>query len=168
MAEIKTMAVKSGDSYAIINESDFDEKVHERYDGVIPSDLPNDLTRNPSGTFSTPTPTDIRFPDKSKTEFENNAGAFIGKSAAGLRDEKGLADAPGGLDPDPVLANQVKEQQKAEDADAKARASADIPDDWADMHWQKQVKLAEQITGQTDMNAAEARDAIGAEVKRRG
>lgn len=124
MADIETVAIKSGDSYAIINKSDYDDKVHQRYEGTIPSDLDNDLTRNPSGTFSTPTPTDIRFPDKTKTEFENNAGAFIGKSAAGLREELNLPDAPGGLDPDPVLAAQVEDQKQAEEKAAKEAVKA--------------------------------------------
>lgn len=56
--------------------------------------------RNPSGTYSEPTPTDIRYPDKTATEFENNMGAFVGKSAADLREEKGLPDAPGGIHPE--------------------------------------------------------------------
>jgi hypothetical protein len=167
MADIETVSVESGDSYAIINKSDFDEKVHKLYkpgkkkaekksdadtaradkvdrlkaafsdhvDTLSDDELNealdrvsqsggarNDLTRNPSGTFSTPTPTDIRYPDKDKTEFENNHGAFVGKSAAEIRQDEGLPDAPGGLDPDPKLAAQVEDQKKAEEADAKERA----------------------------------------------
>lgn len=122
MANIETVAVKSGDSYALINKSDFDEKKHELYEGATPSETVTDLSRNPSGTFSEPTPTDIRYPDKAKTEFENNTGAFIGKSAAELREELELPDAPGGLDPDPVLAKQVEEQKRAEEAAAKEQA----------------------------------------------
>ena len=56
--------------------------------------------RNPSGTYSEPTPTDIRYPNKDETEFENNHGAFVAKSAAQMREEKGLPDAPGGLAPE--------------------------------------------------------------------
>lgn len=164
MPDIETVAVKSGDSYAIINKSDFDEKVHKLYTGKekaekkgetdnaraekidrlksafsdhvdtmtdeqlsealdrVAQGPANDLTRNPSGTFSTPTPTDIRFPDKDKTEFENNHGAFVGKSAAQIREAEGLPDAPGGLAPDPTLAEQVEEQKEAEADDAKERA----------------------------------------------
>lgn len=163
MPDIETVSVISGDSYAIINKSDFDEKVHKLYkpgkekaekqednaradkverlkaafsdhvDTMTDEQLTealervaqgpgNDLTRNPSGTFSTPTPTDIRFPDKDKTEFENNHGAFVGKSAAQIREAEGLPDAPGGLAPDPALAEQVEEQKEAEADDAKERA----------------------------------------------
>ncbi len=163
MPDIETVAVKSCDSYAIINKSDFDEKVHKLYkpgkdktekkednaradkverlksafsdhlDTLTDDQLTdalervaqgpgNDLTRNPSGTFSTPTPTDIRFPDKDKTEFENNHGAFVGKSAAQIREAEGLPDAPGGLAPDPTLAEQVEEQKEADADDAKERA----------------------------------------------
>lgn len=56
--------------------------------------------RNPSGTFSEPTPTDIRYPDKDATEFENNHGAHIARSAAALREEMGLPDVPGGIKPE--------------------------------------------------------------------
>lgn len=59
--------------------------------------------RNPSGTFSEPTPSDIRYPDKDLTEFENNHGAFVATSAPDLRAANGLADAPGGLAPDPTF-----------------------------------------------------------------
>lgn len=55
--------------------------------------------KNPDGTFSTPTPSDIRFPDKNATEFANNHGAFVNKSAAEMRADKGMPDAPGGLKP---------------------------------------------------------------------
>lgn len=68
--------------------------------GVIRSPAAAEIDRNPTGTFSEPTPSDVRFPDKDATEFENNHGAFIGKSAAGLREERGLPDAPGGIKPE--------------------------------------------------------------------
>jgi hypothetical protein len=56
--------------------------------------------KNPSGTYSEPTPTDIRYPDKDATEFENNHGAFIGKSAGQMRESVGMEDKPGGLRPE--------------------------------------------------------------------
>lgn len=115
MSNPETITVKSGDSYAIINKSDYDEKVHELYDGPRPADVVTDLSKNPSGTFSQPTPTDIRFPDKDKTEFENNHGAFAKKSAAEIREAEGMVDAPGGIDPDPALAQAVKDAEKAPD-----------------------------------------------------
>lgn len=108
MSTVETVAIKSGDSYAIINKSDFDEKKHELYDGPRPADIVTDLSKNPSGTYSMPTPTDIRFPDKDKTEFENNHGAFVKKSAADIRKEEGMIDAPGGLAPDPALEDAAK------------------------------------------------------------
>lgn len=105
----------------------------------------NDQGKNPSGTFSTPTPTDIRFPDKQATEFENNQGAFIGKSAADLREDLGLPDAPGGIKP-----------------------VVDIPADWQTMHWKQQVSLAKQISGGTDdITATQAGEIITAEVAAR-
>lgn len=55
--------------------------------------------RNPSGTYSEPTPTDVRYPNKLETEFENNLGAHIGKSAAQMREQLKLPDEPGGLKP---------------------------------------------------------------------
>lgn len=132
MGDIPTVAVEDGQSYRIINESDFDEKTMKRYGGPLPRDTVTDLTtRNSDGTFSEPTPTDIRYPNKDKTEFANNHGAFVGKSAAEMRSDEGKADAPGGLDPDPVLAKAVEAGKEAVKEDAKAaakeEAKADAP-----------------------------------------
>ncbi len=128
---IDTMKVKSGDSYALINTSDFNPDEHEAFDEESSSktskptdseasryaDAQEELRRresnrgvgftpgltnsdkNPSGTFSTPTPSDIRFPDADQTEFENNHGAFVKRSAADLRVDRGLPDVAGGIDP---------------------------------------------------------------------
>jgi hypothetical protein len=114
--------------------------------GVVTGAGPGDDGRNTSGTYSEPTPSDIRYPDKSKTEFENNQGAFIDKSAAGMREERGLPDAPGGLAP-----------------------AAAIPDNWPTLHWQKKVALARDIKGdpKAEFSATEAHDAIEAEMNRR-
>jgi hypothetical protein len=76
-----------------------------------------DGSRNPSGTFSEPTPTDIRYPNVNATEFENNHGAFVNKSADDLRREQGLEDKPGGVMP------EVKERVEETEA-AKAAAAA--------------------------------------------
>lgn len=43
----------------------------------------------------------------------------------------------------------------------------EIPDDWQQLHWQKQVKLAEAISGKDLREAAEARGIIQTELKRR-
>lgn len=124
MADLKTVAVEDGNSYRIINETDFDEATMKLYSGVMPHNTVTDLTnRNTDGTFSEPTPTDIRYPNKDNTEFANNHGAFVGKSAAGMREEAGLPDAPGGLAPDPLLVQPVKDiaeaAAKAAEADEK-------------------------------------------------
>ena len=121
MAGVPTVAVKMEDgSYSIINESDFDPKKHTRYEGALPRNTVTDLAnRNADGTFSEPTPTDIRYPNKDLTEFANNHGAHVNRSAAEMRKEKELPDAPGGLAPDPVLAEMVEKNKKAE-KDAKA------------------------------------------------
>jgi hypothetical protein len=122
MDTLKTVAIKDGDSYIIINESDFDEKKgHQRYEGALPRDTVTGLSKNPDGTFSEPTPTDIRYPDKNKTEFANNHRS--GMSAAEARKAAKLEDAPGGLAPDPVLAKQVKDGDEASKAAAKAEAA---------------------------------------------
>lgn len=117
--------------YRLINASDFDANSHKPYDadarqavkrnaadaeaseklaaerkaqanfGQVDGNAIEAGGKNPSGTYSEPTPTDIRYPDKDTTEFENNHGAFVGKSAAGLREELDMVNAPGGLEPDP-------------------------------------------------------------------
>lgn len=131
MSDIKTVAVEDGDSYRIINESDFDEKTMTKFTGTLPRDTVKDLTtRNADGTFSEPTPSDVRYPDKDKTEFANNHGAFVGKSAAQMREDQGLPDAPGGLSPDPALVKPVKDAEEAkasaaEDDKAKAEKPAE-------------------------------------------
>ncbi|SHG79579.1 hypothetical protein SAMN02745157_4854 [Kaistia soli DSM 19436] len=160
--------------YAIINRTDFDPEKHELHDGdqrvadgltdeerktlreleikrtaeanrgVTPSPAVAGADRNPSGTFSEPTPTDIRFPDKDATEFEHNHGAFVGKSAAEIREAAGLPDKPGGI-----------------------KSDVDIPEDWSALHWKQQVVLGQQISGRDDLNAADAREVIEAEFQRR-
>jgi hypothetical protein len=124
----ETVYVKADNErgYKLVSKEKFEaeDSDYKLYSGKIDGDtktikdgklLPNDQpenpnqsvggnTKNPSGTFSTPTPTDIRYSDKFKTEFENNMGAFIGKSAAQIRDALNLPDAPGGLHPVASLA----------------------------------------------------------------
>lgn len=141
--------------FMIINASDYDPKKHQLADGqtapltakeraihdedeakrrvqanrgVAGGGATVDTERNPSGTFSEPTPTDIRYPNKDATEFENNHGAYVGKSAAGLRDERGMEQKPGGLRPE--RHEKVKEAEAAlnelaqDDDDAAARNAA--------------------------------------------
>jgi hypothetical protein len=117
---METVAIKAGNSYAIINKKDFDEKTQQLYDGPLPRDVVTDLSKNPDGTFSQPTPTDIRFPDKNLTEFANNHRS--GMSAHEARVAAKLPDAPGGLQPDPLLAEQVKADEESKAAAAKEQA----------------------------------------------
>lgn len=109
---------KKGD-YIIINKSDFNDDEHELFDEKDPAALSvsGGGSRNGSGTFDEPTPTDIRYPNKNTTEFENNHGAYLGQSAAELRQGAGLDDKPGGLHP------EVHEAVK--DAEAATRAATD-------------------------------------------
>lgn len=148
--------------YRIINAADFNPKEHKAFDdadgairernqadaeatekvmaerkaqanfGQVDGNGLDGSGKNPSGTYSEPTPTDIRYPDKDKTEFENNHGAYVAKSAAELRDEKGLPDAPGGLAPDPTFEPGADKVTKAaageadEDDDGEGLTKAEI------------------------------------------
>jgi hypothetical protein len=124
MPKIPTVTVKDGNGYKIINESDFDPKTMERYESPLPRDTVTTLQKtNADGTFDEPTPTDIRFPNKDVTEFANNHGATVNKSAAQMREEKKLPDAPGGLAPDPVLAEAVEKEKAAREAAAAKKAA---------------------------------------------
>lgn len=145
MADLETVKVKSGDSFATINKSDYDPDVHELHEDNADLDLGDDDAeikkietrrqydanrgvptgttlaadgRNPSGTYSEPTPTDIRYPNKDATEFENNHGAFVRKSAAQIREDQGMEDKPGGLIPEV--------HEKVQDAAAATAAAADV------------------------------------------
>lgn len=102
------------------------KRKHEANRGVSAPAGAHVSDKNPSGTFSEPTPTDIRYPNKDETEFENNHGAFVRKSAADLRQEQGLDDKPGGLNP----AKKEAEDAKASDAavDPLAGQSVQKPD----------------------------------------
>lgn len=161
--------------YAIINKSDFDPKKQKLHDGQNDDanlteaegevgkrreaertyDANRGISggpalsgdgRNPSGTYSEPTPTDIRFPDKDRTEFENNHGAFVGKSAAEMRQSAGLPDAPGGLSP---------------------VANVEIPEGWDAGSAAERKKLAASISGGEVKTAAAADEIINAEIARR-
>lgn len=111
----------------IIDRAQFDPEIHELVEDVSPPEsssedeirereeaerrvranhgqrpaIPVSAGRNASGTFPEPTPSDVRYSDDLETEFENNLGAQVGKSAAQMREAAGLPDAPGGLRPDP-------------------------------------------------------------------
>lgn len=112
--------------------------------GQTPSGSVIDTSKNPSGTFSEPTPTDIRYPNKRATEFENNLGAFIGKSAAGLRKEAGMPDVPGGI-----------------------RGAVSIPADWRGLDRDGQLKLAGELSGNDDLSIKQSKRVIADEVRRR-
>lgn len=139
MADIETVKIKreDGKGYIIINKDDFDEKKHTlAADDGEPEERSVMSTRNASGTYSEPTPTDIRYPDKDATEFENNHGAFLNKSAAEIREASGLPDAPGGVMP-----------------------TDDIPDDWENLSVAQKRILARKLTGREDREHIEADDA---------
>lgn len=140
-----------GNDHVVINRADYDPAKHTPFDdeskaaadaeianrerfadleakhqyeanrGVPTSSAPGASGRNPSGTFSEPTPTDIRYPNKDETEFENNHGAFVGKSASQMRAARGIEDAPGGLNPE---AHAEKVEARAAVADAAAREAS--------------------------------------------
>jgi hypothetical protein len=106
--EIETIRVvdkRTGRGPLLMNKSDF-EGQKEQYEvyqdpgGVTMNNMPvgvDPLGRNTSGTYSEPTPSDIRFPDKDATEFENNHGAFLARDAASMRKAVGQPDEPGGV-----------------------------------------------------------------------
>lgn len=133
MGDIPTVTVKDAKgNMTVINESDYDKAKHgekataAEIAAATAASMAAGGSRNPSGTFSEPTPTDIRYPNKDNTEFENNHGAFVGKSAAQMRDEIGLADEPGGLDPERF--KEVKAAEEVAFAEAKAaRNPAESP-----------------------------------------
>ena len=164
----------AGNDHMIINRSDYDPKKHKLFEGENDDahlTKPDDEVarrkeaervydanrgisggpgiggdgRNPSGTFSEPTPTDIRYPDKDLTEFENNHGAFVGKSAAQMRDAAGLPDAPGGLAP---------------------TLDVEIPEDFESMPVADRRALVAKLGGEAATKAAD-NEFIQAEVDRR-
>lgn len=131
--------------YKIINRSDFQQGVDTPYEkedepaqlsdaeqeaadklaaerkananyGQVDGGILADSNRNSDGTFSEPTPTDIRYTNKDNTEFANNHGAFVNRSAAEMRAEAGMEDVPGGLNP------EEKEFHDAQEAAAKLEA----------------------------------------------
>lgn len=91
----ETVAVVHGDSYAIINKTDFDPKKHEKFKGKIGKAPTFDPHRtNSSGTFNTPSPSNVTL-TQDETEFENNHPSRT--SAAEAREHLGLPDKPGGV-----------------------------------------------------------------------
>lgn len=119
--------------------------------------------KNPSGTFSEPTPTDVRFPDKDATEFENNRGAFRGASAAEIRAAEGMPDKPGGINP-------AEAARAAKVTGAKVPGLSDqveIPEDWQGMSAAERKALAQDLGADADVTAKQANEHIEAEVERR-
>ncbi len=211
MTNPETIRIQSGDSFAIINKSDFDPRRHTPFDAEAAEAASNDgLTdeerrlyaeldakrkvaatfgqtgttgigataagKNPSGTYSEPTPTDVRYPDKRGTEFENNMGAFINKSAAQIREAEGLPDKPGGIKPEETEAVQEAAALSARAASTIQDATAalgdeggavEIPDDWRDLPWQQKRSLASRVSDQAIRNGEDADRAIEAELQRR-
>ena len=129
--------------------------------------------RNTSGTFDTPTPTDIRFANMDQTEFENNHGAFVGRSAAELRAAAGMPDRPGGIDPEgarATLQNVAAGQTQAalgllDDGDGKAKV--EIADDWKELSAAERKQLAIDLGADEGVTARDANERIQAEYDRR-
>ncbi len=210
MTNPETIRIKSGDSFAIINRSDFDPKQHTPFDAEAAEAASNDgLTdeerrlyaeldakrkvaatfgqtgttgigataagKNPSGTYSEPTPTDVRYPDKRGTEFENNLGAFVNKSAAQIREAEGLPDKPGGIKPEvaeAVAGTTATAADIARTVDEASQAlpeggAVEIPDDWQNLPWQQKRSLASRVSDQAIRNGEDADRAIEAELQRR-
>lgn len=198
------------DGYKIINLSDFDPSKDELYDqadealltaggkdeiqrleaqrqfdanrGVLGTGSAVDTSRNPSGTFSEPTPTDIRYPNKLQTEFENNLGAHVGKSAAEMRAAADLPDAPGGLAPQEAFFEtgevrppdtsggtvpQTDRGTTARAGLASDAATVAIPDDWQNLSWPQKRSLAAKLSTGAVTNGPDADAAIQAELDRR-
>ena len=126
---------------------------------------------NPDGTYATPTPSDIRFPNQDQTEFANNHGAFVGRSAAEMRASAGMPDRPGGIDPEGARATL---QGAANAASAAAmdildrgEAKVEIPDDWKDLSAAERKQLAIDLGAEDGVNAKDANEKIQAEYDRR-
>lgn len=138
--------VREGQTVRVIPRDEFNDDIHEHapLNKPAPTRAVEVNAKNPSGTFSEPTPTDIRYPNKDLTEFENNHGAFFRKSAAQMRQDADLPDAPGGIYPD-----------------------GHIPDDWETLDEVKRVDLANKISQRTDVTPAQANDVIRAEAEKR-
>lgn len=69
MSKVATVAIEDGDSYMIINESDFDSQKMSVYTGDLPSDVAAGMpNRNPDGTYSGPAPTAKKSEHKAPVE----------------------------------------------------------------------------------------------------
>ena len=69
MSKVTTVAVEDGDSYRIINESDFDSRNMSVYTGDLPTDVATGMpNRNPDGTYSGPAPTPKKSESKAPVE----------------------------------------------------------------------------------------------------
>jgi len=142
--EAKKLDPKRSPEFQAFLDSEEAKRIANANRGVTTGTTVNNDGRNPSGTFSEPTPTDIRFPNKDLTEFENNRGAFRRKSASDLRKEKGLPDVPGG-----VLGFVI------------------IPDAWRRLNTKDMRALAEEISSKKDLTIGESKSIIAEEIKRR-
>lgn len=164
--------------YRIINRSDYDPNAHKLAEGEADPGVPlneaeqklaDEATarrkieanrgqasgagvvsdRNPDGTYSEPTPTDIRYPNKDNTEFANNHGAFVGRSAAEIREAEGMEDKPGGLDPS---------QKEAEDAAEAERKLAAKRQRDGEVEVRRGRKPAEPTENLDEMTVAQLRE----------
>lgn len=135
-------AQKRGDKEHVESVLEAQRKANANY-GQIQGGVAVD-GRNTDGTFSTPTPTDIRYPNKDRTEFANNHGAFLRKSASEMRQDAGKPDVAGGI------GNVVI-----------------IKGDWRKMTKDEQKEIAMELSGAKDLSIKQVKEIIAAEVRRR-
>ena len=174
-ANTDLVTVRDGDKLKHVTRAEYDKnpenfkKVREQDGAVVISTHPGGQ-KNPSGTYSMPTPTDIRYPDKNATEFENNHGAFLGKSAAGLRKQMGIPDIPGGVRPLSIAEVKPVEGKEGEyavyygDQPVITGLTADDQKAFEDLPEGDDVRKAEFIAkAQTAMDKAPAAEPIDAD-----
>lgn len=132
MAEEETIRVRDGMGFRTIKKTDKKPEDVEWEDpgGVTMNNPVYGVThdgKNPTGTYSEPTPSDVRFPDTNATEFEGNHLMVAGQNAAEQRDALGMEDKPGGIvDPDAPEPSKAK-GKAAVAARAKAAPAAHAP-----------------------------------------
>lgn len=152
--QVPTIKIKreGGRGFRLINAFDFDAAIHEPADDEAKAyvaymekhgkpELPTEAPwggvavnprKNTDGTFSEPTPMDVRYSNKNRTEFASNHAN--GKSAAEIRKELGMPDAPVGI-----------------------VGIIEIPLNWRKMTHEEIIALAERISGHSNLSIKESK-----------
>lgn len=75
-----------------------------------------------------------------------------------------------GADPEPIVAVEPDEEPEVVETYTpnEQEAAVEIPEDWRDMHWKRQMVLAKKFTDMEIENQADAVTAIELELERRG